>query len=306
MPLLNEATGYDFKGKAPAGRCIVEDRNNAGKLSLWAQDLKPQTIYNIYLVFAQGGQFVGFSMGSLDVDGKGKAEFKKAISPGDVHNFTLQDIVAVAVVASGSMDIVSPLCGYRDTRVPWRHMFRVWEEPEMSRPEVINHHEHETEKDIPVEIPLTDSEPPQTEDNNLIPEPSSHPVPETETDTEPPDVEDSDHLPEPLNHPAPETEADTEPHIAEDIDLTPEPPLHSIDPTELEEPIEPTDIDSNQPIQQVSPPRATRPPAPVTEPDAANKEAETPPWWETSFPPTPPRATKPPVAKPPKTAKKSK
>jgi len=208
----------------------------------------------------------------------------------------LQDIVAVAVVAIGAMDIVSPLCGYRDTRVPWRHMFRAWEEPEMSHPEVINHPE-----------PSFDS---VLDSNNR----ESISVSQSEHETEKgfPDVEDNAPLPETLNHPTPETGADSEPSNAEDINLIPEPtlPRHvDVDDDEVEPPLlstepveeaEQIDVNLDQPMQQASPSRATRPPAPVTEPDAVSEEAVAPPWWETSFPPTPPRATKPPAAKPKK------
>jgi len=130
MPLISEATGYDFKGKTPAGRCILENRSNTGKLSLWVQDLKPETKYSIYIIFAEARQHVGFLMGQLDVDGKGKAEFRRDISSGDVHNFMLKEVVSVAVIATNATGVVSPLCGYNDAQVSWRHTFRVWKKAE--------------------------------------------------------------------------------------------------------------------------------------------------------------------------------
>ena len=140
MPLAEESKGYDFKGRTPTGRCIVEERGNMGKLSLLVQDLKPQTKYGIYLIFTENRNHVGLCMGPLDVDTKGKAEIRRDIT--DLHNFALKEIVAVAVIAtdSGATGVVSPLCGYKDNVVAWRHGFEVYtektEEPPPEEPQI--------------------------------------------------------------------------------------------------------------------------------------------------------------------------
>jgi len=124
MPLAEEAKGYEFKGRTPAGRCIVEARGNESKLSVWVQDLKPETRYTIYLVFNQMGQHVGINMGQLAVDSKGKGEVRRDILAAQLFTFLLKDIIAVAIVDVGAGGVVSPLCGYKDERVHWRHGFK--------------------------------------------------------------------------------------------------------------------------------------------------------------------------------------
>jgi len=138
MPLVQEAKGYEFKGRLPAGRCIVEARSNTGKLFMWVQDLMPETMYSIYLVFPQGQHYTGLHMGQLDVDEKGRAEFRREIV--DIHTFALNELVAVAITATNATGVVSPLCGYRDAQVSWRHSFRIWEN---EMPETMGNKEEE-------------------------------------------------------------------------------------------------------------------------------------------------------------------
>ncbi|MCL1788698.1 MAG: hypothetical protein FWG38_11990 [Defluviitaleaceae bacterium] len=146
MPLNQDAKGYDFKGRMPAGRCIIEERGDGGKLSVWAQDLKPETAYGVWLVFAHQHEYVGLPMGALDVDPRGKAEFKREICPDSLHNFTLSKVAAVAVLVKDAPGVASPLCGYRGAQVDWQRRFRVWEK--------------EAENEAPTEAP-TESEPPE-------------------------------------------------------------------------------------------------------------------------------------------------
>jgi len=123
MPLLHEAKGYEFKGRTPAGRCIIEERSDMGKISLWVQNLKEQTKYGIYLIFAEGRRYAGVHMGLLDVNANGKAEFRRDLTPGELHMYSLSDLVAVAVIVTNAAGVVSPLCGYQDQQVSWRHSF---------------------------------------------------------------------------------------------------------------------------------------------------------------------------------------
>ena len=123
MPLTCEAKGYEFKGRIPAGRCIVETRDNTIKLSLWAQDLKHEARYNIYLIFSHSNGYAGVLVGNLLIDTKGKGETRKDISSSQLHGASIVNIVATAVVAQGEPGIVSPLCGYKDTPLLWKSGF---------------------------------------------------------------------------------------------------------------------------------------------------------------------------------------
>ena len=195
MPLIQEAKGYEFKGRPPTGRCIVEERSNTGKLSVWVQDLMPETKYSIYLIFPQAQQYLGLHMGLLDVDAKGKAEFRQEIE--HLHNFALKEMTAVAIVAADAAGMVSPLCGYRSTPVSWRHNFSVWKKeapataPPMPAPVVEKTQTIEPEP-LPVETepqavleeptPVIEAEPPHMEIEPLPIEPE----PSVETPSPPP------------------------------------------------------------------------------------------------------------------------
>jgi len=123
MPMVSEANGYDFKGRRPAGRGIVEGRNGSYKLTVWAQDLKPQVRYGAYLLFADASRYVGIDMGPLPVDEKGKGEIRKDFGDNDLHGYALTDVAAVVILAKDAGGVVSPLCGYKDAPFSWRHGF---------------------------------------------------------------------------------------------------------------------------------------------------------------------------------------
>jgi len=121
MPLTNETKGYEYKGRKPAGRCLLESRAGLGKLMLWVQDLKPETLYHVHMIFKSGG---GLKLCSLTVNEKGRGELS--------HSFnteSLEDCAAVAVIASGTKTS-APLCGYREGSFPWRNSYNlIKEEP---------------------------------------------------------------------------------------------------------------------------------------------------------------------------------
>jgi len=192
MPLVHEAKGYEFKGKMPAGRCIVEVRNNIGKLSIWVQDLKPQTKYGIYLVFAQAQQYFGLHMGPLDVDVKGKAEFRREISQEDLHSFALKEVATVAIIAANESGVVSPLCGYRNAQISWRHRFSVWKKEEPVATPIAEEPQTVEVEPLPVEdepqivtaeLPLVEDEPQFTIAEPLPTEDEPQPAPTVEIST---------------------------------------------------------------------------------------------------------------------------
>jgi len=162
MPLFEEAKGYEYKGKTPTGRAVVEVKGNEGKLSLWAQDLKPEVRYTVYLVFSQKGQPVGVNMGRLDVTSGGKAELRKEIPVLD--GFSLKDIIAVAVTDTGKSGLLSPLCGYKAEKVQWRHGFKEWSKeepkPKPEKPATVQAAPPVVEAPVPAAPPATAPVPP--------------------------------------------------------------------------------------------------------------------------------------------------
>lgn len=125
ISMVCEAKGYEYKGKPPAGRCIIEARNGAGKLSVWAQDLKPETLYACFLLFPDGTRYAGVSMGSLPVDVRGKAETRYECDADNINGsgFSLSACVAVAVMAVRAAEPTATLCGYRDAVISWKRAF---------------------------------------------------------------------------------------------------------------------------------------------------------------------------------------
>lgn len=285
MPLLQEAKGYEFKGRTPAGRCIVEERGGMGKISLWVQDLKDQTKYGVYLVFADGRQHAGVHMGLLDVNASGKAELKRDIAPGELHMYALDEMVAVAVIATNASGIVSPLCGYKNQQMSWRHSFFVKEKEqerpvlETPPPVVTRPADPADIEELPVmEMPLIDlvKEPedltrirdvhPVVQAQARIPEPPMQAtVPPVELPSQPVKSPPAAERPQMLEQP---------PRIPE-FEVAPEESTHS-----LKESAE-------------SPPMARRPqvstPPPPPEPPPEEFTQDPPP-------PGPPRATRPPDA----------
>jgi len=121
--MISEANGYGHKGRRPAGRSIVEERGHNGKLTVWVQDMRTETRYSVFMVFQDGRRYAGVAMGNLAVDEKGKGELRREFEHEELGSFILADVVAVAVIAKDSAGVVSPLCGYKDEPVSWRHGF---------------------------------------------------------------------------------------------------------------------------------------------------------------------------------------
>jgi hypothetical protein len=124
MPLECEASGYGFKGRTPAGRALAEARETTGKLTIYAQDIKTETRYGVYMIFRAENRYAGIFMGSLNADEKGKAEMRKDFNTSLLNPFNLQELVGVAVTASDiPPSVVAPLCAYRENPVSWRGSF---------------------------------------------------------------------------------------------------------------------------------------------------------------------------------------
>jgi len=155
--MISEAKNYGYKNRQPAGRSLVEGRNHNYKLTIWAQDLKPQTLYSVFLLFPDDKRYAGVAMGSLPVDDKGKGEIRKEFDNTALGTFSLADFAAIAVIAKENHGVTSPLCGYKDSPVSWRHGFyeytiptpaerKAAEKPEL--PQMPNVHNLNAELDI--------------------------------------------------------------------------------------------------------------------------------------------------------------
>ena len=124
MPLINEIKGYECKGKNPAGRCLLESRENSGKLMLWVQDLRPEVLYRVHLIFKVGKNYAGLPLCSLSPRPGGKAELRHTFNAADIEGYglSLEQCLAVAIIAGNE---AAPLCAYRGEIFPWRNGFTI-------------------------------------------------------------------------------------------------------------------------------------------------------------------------------------
>jgi len=174
MPLENESSGYEHMGKSPSGRVLMESRSSQGKLTLWVQDLKAEAIYKVHLIFKSESGFSGIPLCPLSVQANGKAELRHSFNAANIGDFglSLNDCLAVAVIASGAAGTATPLCGYKDGKpIAWRSGFKRLEKtpPPPPKPE-----------------PEKPPEPNPMPEPVIEPEPEPEPIEETPPPTPPP------------------------------------------------------------------------------------------------------------------------
>jgi hypothetical protein len=127
IPLSVEAEGFGFRGRNPGGSCILEIKGAEGRLTCKAQDLKPETLYTLWMLFADGSRYAGFPIGPLVVDAKGKAESRYTLNSDVLKDspFSPGDCAAVIIFKKSSQQ-VAVLCGYKREPIQWRPGFYEW------------------------------------------------------------------------------------------------------------------------------------------------------------------------------------
>jgi len=118
-----EMQGFGFKGRSPVGRCVLQTQGTGGKLTVWAQDLRPEQRYTVWLIFANEEGFAGVMLDVLPVDVRGRGEIRREFTGAELYGFDIANVAAIVVIASASNGIKSPLCGYPAGRVAWRENF---------------------------------------------------------------------------------------------------------------------------------------------------------------------------------------
>ncbi len=116
---------YDLR---PAmGRCIIEIRNNSGKLMIFAQGLKPGVLYRIILVKAEADGSVGINAGLINIDDRGKGNLSIGFDPDDVllSGATIESIAAILIIVDGIDEIAAPLVGFTGENFVWKNNFKI-------------------------------------------------------------------------------------------------------------------------------------------------------------------------------------
>ena len=267
VALSADAAGYEFKGRKPAGRCVLETLRDTYKISVSVQDLRPLVRYGLYLIFAASPRYLGVQVGTLTVDDKGKAEMRREATQAQLQGYTIKDVVAVAIITTKGNHLESPLSGYPGDTVVWRKtFFDITSQPKPRPPEA------EIKKN-PEPIPAPAAEPPC---------PITPPEIKAQTEPEVPLINEATSETPLQPEPEPVIESPPEPTPQTTIALPPEPLPELAEPVESdEEPIEPTEPIVETPI-----------PTPTPHADII---AELP---EIEFiPPPPPRKTTPYITK---------
>jgi len=252
VALSADAAGYEFKGRKPAGRCLLETQNDTYKVLVNAQDLKPMVRYGVYLIFSEPSRYVGVQVGTLTVDDRGKGELRREVTKTQLHGFTPKDVVTVAVITTKGNHLESPLCGYPGQTVAWRKtFFDITSKPRPTPTEAESKKNH---------APPADEPPPPIE-----PTPLSIIPPVIETQPATPQENEPQLTPSPITDTPPVMEAPPpsppEPTIPP-IDA-PEPDDEIIEPPTIEPLPEPTPEPCPEPLPEPTPEPC---PEPITDP----------------------------------------
>lgn len=124
LPLTTETKGYEYNTKTPSGRCLLESRSGTGKLILWVQDLKPEALYRVHLIFKSGSGYVGLPICPLTVRPNGKGEARYTFDAANIEGFGMSLDECQALIIIAGSDTAAPLCGYRNEILPWRRNFK--------------------------------------------------------------------------------------------------------------------------------------------------------------------------------------
>lgn len=126
IPLKQDNPKYNLDFRPSIGRCVIEIKDNMGKLSLYTQGIKPKTTYTLELVGFEKGKVKNVSLGTFNVDAYGKAEFSKMFNPDNVldTNNKIEDFNVVSVMVKTDDEISSALVGYIGNEIDWQESYK--------------------------------------------------------------------------------------------------------------------------------------------------------------------------------------
>ena len=125
VTLKQERSDYSLNGKQALGRCIIETKTEKSKLSIYVQDLKPQILYKAYLIAGDTNESLGISVGTINVDAKGKGELKWEFDANDVHSTKkcVEEFNVVSVIAPKKGDVIAVMTGFIKDEIMWKNNF---------------------------------------------------------------------------------------------------------------------------------------------------------------------------------------
>lgn len=127
ITLKQDRSDFCYDLRPAMGRCIIEIRNNNGKIMIFAQGLKPRVLYRVILVNGENDSYVGINGGLINIDEKGKGDVSIAFEPDNVlsSGLKIESISAVLIIVDGIGEIAAPLVGFRDKSFVWKNNFKI-------------------------------------------------------------------------------------------------------------------------------------------------------------------------------------
>jgi len=127
ITLKQERPDYCLDFRPTMGRSLIEIKNNKGKLNVYAQGLKPNIFYKVFLISVKDSKSIGVPIGFIDIDNNGKGELKYNFEPDNVaqSNLPIDDFNVMAILVQGQQEIKAPLVGYTESAVLWKNNFSI-------------------------------------------------------------------------------------------------------------------------------------------------------------------------------------
>lgn len=124
IPLKQDSPGFSINEKLPVGKCIIEiTKNGRAKISVSVSNVKPETVYKVYLI--SGAAAGSVCAGTLLVDSWGKGDIKWEYDSQTLENgLTMSQIDVVSVIVPKGDSFTAVLTGYRDFEIMWKNNFR--------------------------------------------------------------------------------------------------------------------------------------------------------------------------------------
>lgn len=129
--MRQEMSGFSI-GQRPAwGSCIMEIKNNKGRITATIQGLKKlndNREYTLYVIGGKGGKSGGISCGTIEVDQFGKGELRWDFDPDNIcgTSLTVEELHTVAILAGEQQKygLTAPVVGYFGEKVNWKGNFQ--------------------------------------------------------------------------------------------------------------------------------------------------------------------------------------
>ncbi len=125
IPLKQDNTSYNLDFRQASGRGLIEIKEGKGKLTVYAQGLKPFNNYNIEFMCFEKGELKNAKVSTFCVDESGKAEIKKDFNPENVFETgsKIEDFNILAINVSNTNKLVTTLVGYIGNEVKWQDKY---------------------------------------------------------------------------------------------------------------------------------------------------------------------------------------